>query len=53
VCLGFFLLLSVVGLVSLYTFAERFEDAPTAGGNIVDTRHAAKPKTAAYRKPVE
>ena len=47
------LLLSVVGLVSLCTFAERFEYAPTAGGNIVDTRHAAKPETVAYRRPVE
>jgi succinate dehydrogenase / fumarate reductase, cytochrome b subunit len=34
-CLGFFLLLSVVGLASLYTFRTRFQQS-TAGGNIVD-----------------
>jgi succinate dehydrogenase / fumarate reductase, cytochrome b subunit len=37
VCLGFFLLLSVVGLASLYTFRTRFQQ-PTAGGNIVNAR---------------
>ena len=36
-CLAFFLLLSVVGLVSLYTFAARFQDASGAGPTIVDT----------------
>jgi succinate dehydrogenase / fumarate reductase, cytochrome b subunit len=35
-CLAFFLLLSVVGLASLYTFRTRFQQ-PTAGGNIVDS----------------
>ncbi|MGC2197854.1 MAG: succinate dehydrogenase [Terriglobales bacterium] len=35
-CLGFFLLLSVVGLASLYTFRTRFQQS-TAGGNIVDS----------------
>lgn len=39
VCLAFFLLMSVVGLVSLYTFRERFQQ-PTSGGNIVDSSHA-------------
>jgi succinate dehydrogenase / fumarate reductase, cytochrome b subunit len=29
VCLAFFVLLSVVGLVSLYTFRERFQEAPS------------------------
>ena len=52
VCLGLFLLMSVVGLVSLYTFSERFPDAPTSGGTVVDTSHAAKPETATYGKPV-
>ena len=40
VCLAFFLLLTVVGLTSLYTFRERFQDVPGASGNIVDSRHA-------------
>jgi succinate dehydrogenase / fumarate reductase, cytochrome b subunit len=35
-CLALFLLLSVVGLASLYTFRTRFQQ-PTAGGNIVDS----------------
>jgi succinate dehydrogenase / fumarate reductase cytochrome b subunit len=35
-CLAFFLLLSLVGLASLYTFRTRFQQ-PTAGGNIVDS----------------
>jgi succinate dehydrogenase / fumarate reductase, cytochrome b subunit len=40
-CLAFFLLLSVVGLVSLYTFAARFQDASGAGQTIVDTSRSA------------
>jgi succinate dehydrogenase / fumarate reductase cytochrome b subunit len=40
-CLAFFMLLSVVGLVSLYTFRERFQESPGPATNIVDTRHAA------------
>ena len=39
-CLAFFLLMSVVGLVSLYTFRARFPQANSSGGNIVDTRPA-------------
>jgi succinate dehydrogenase / fumarate reductase cytochrome b subunit len=39
-CLAFFLLLTVVGLTSLYTFHSRFQDAPGVNGNIVDTSHA-------------
>ena len=39
-CLAFFLLLTVVGLTSLYTFHSRFQDVPGVNGNIVDTRHA-------------
>ena len=38
VCLAFFLLLSVVGLVSLYTFRSRFQQ-PIPEGNIVHLRH--------------
>ncbi len=39
-CLAFFLLLSVVGLTSLYTFRARFQEAPGASGNIVNSTHA-------------
>jgi succinate dehydrogenase / fumarate reductase, cytochrome b subunit len=42
-CLAFFLLLTVVGLTSLYTFHSRFQDAPGVNGNIVDIRHATTP----------
>jgi len=42
-CLGFFLLMTAVGLVSLYTFSQRFQDAPTA----VESSHA----TVTYGKP--
>ncbi len=38
VCLAFFLLLSVVGLVSLYTFRTRFQQT-NSGGNIVKLKH--------------
>ena len=37
-CLAFFLLMSVVGLVSLYTFRARFPQSTSSGGTIVDTR---------------
>ena len=37
-CLAFFVLLSVVGLASLYTFEARFQEAP-AGGTMVDLSH--------------
>ena len=40
VCLAFFLLLSVVGLVSLYTFRARFQQ-PGAEANIVNSTHNA------------
>ena len=40
VCLAFFGLMTLVGLISLYTFAARFPDAPTANQNIVDSSHA-------------
>jgi succinate dehydrogenase / fumarate reductase cytochrome b subunit len=49
VCLAFFLLLSTVGLVSLYTFHSRFPEAPSANSNIVDSRHAS----ANIGKPVQ
>jgi len=48
-CLAFFLLLSTVGLVSLYTFRTRFQDAPAAGPAMVDTSHAS----ANFGKPVQ
>jgi succinate dehydrogenase / fumarate reductase, cytochrome b subunit len=38
VCLAFFLLLSVVGLASLYTFRTRFQQ-PSSEGNIVNSGH--------------
>ena len=38
VCLAFFLLLSVVGLVSLYTFRTRFQQT-NSEGNIVKLKH--------------
>jgi succinate dehydrogenase / fumarate reductase cytochrome b subunit len=44
ICLAFFLLLSVVGLVSLYTFSQRFQDAGS-GSNIVNRNSA--PSTSA------
>jgi len=37
-CLAFFLLMSVVGLASLYTFRARFPQPTSSGGNIVDAR---------------
>lgn len=37
VCLAFFVLLSVVGLVSLYTFRARFPQATRSGTNIVQS----------------
>jgi succinate dehydrogenase / fumarate reductase cytochrome b subunit len=37
-CMAFFLLLTVVGLASLYTFRNRFQQ-PVSGGNIVDAGH--------------
>lgn len=46
-CLAFFLLLSVVGMVSLYTFRNRFQDIP-AGTTMVDSGH----RTSA-RRPVQ
>ena len=41
VCLAFFLLMSVVGLVSLYTFRARFQQPTSNNGNIVDSRYGA------------
>jgi len=48
VCLGLFLLMSTVGLVSLYTFAERFPQAPGAG-----TIVHVNPATATDGRPVK
>jgi succinate dehydrogenase / fumarate reductase cytochrome b subunit len=44
VCIAFFLLMSIVGLVSLYTFSQRFPDAPGA----VELDHAST-----YGRPVQ
>ena len=49
VCLGLFVLMSGVGLVSLYTLRERFPQQPAAGGTVVDTSHT----TGTYGKPVD
>ncbi len=40
-CLAFFVLLSVVGLASLYTFRSRFQEAP-ADGNMTYLQHGAE-----------
>ncbi|HXM66853.1 MAG TPA: hypothetical protein VN911_08990 [Candidatus Acidoferrum sp.] len=49
VCLGLFAVMTLVGLVSLYTFRARFQQQPGASGTVVDTSHAGKP----YGRPVE
>ncbi len=49
VCLGLFVVLSAVGLASLYTFRERFPQQPAAGGTVVDTSHGS----GTYGKPVD
>jgi succinate dehydrogenase / fumarate reductase cytochrome b subunit len=49
VCLAFFMLLSVVGLVSLYTFRERVQEPPTGTMTLTITDHPA----AALGKPVQ
>jgi len=48
-CLAFFMLLSVVGLVSLYTFRERVQEPPTGTMTLTITDHPA----AAHGKPVQ
>jgi len=40
-CLAFFVLLGVVGLVSLYTFRSRFQEAP-ADGNVTSLQHSSE-----------
>ena len=49
ICLVFFMLLSVVGLVSLYSFRERFQEPAVPGANIVETR----PATATNGRPAQ
>jgi len=49
ICLVFFMLLSVVGLVSLYSFRERFQEPAVPGANIVQTR----PATATKGRPAQ
>ena len=44
VCLGLFALMTIVGLVSLYTFRARFPQQPGAGGTVVESSHAPKPQ---------
>ena len=39
-CLAFFVLMSVVGMTSLYTFRERFQEPP-ASGNIATSTHSS------------
>jgi succinate dehydrogenase / fumarate reductase cytochrome b subunit len=41
VCLAFFMLLSVVGLISLYTFRERFQEPPAGTLTRVISAHPA------------
>ena len=48
-CLAFFMLLTVVGLVSLYTFRERVQEPPTGTMTLTITDHPA----AAHGKPVQ
>ena len=40
-CLAFFVLLTVVGLASLYTFRSRFQEAP-ADGNMTSLQHSSE-----------
>jgi succinate dehydrogenase / fumarate reductase cytochrome b subunit len=49
ICLAFFLLLSVVGLVSLYTFSQRFQDVGS-GSNIVNRNSAPSTSAENYEK---
>ena len=48
-CLALFFLMSIVGLISLYTFHSRFPEAPAANSTIVDSSRA----TANVGKPVQ
>lgn len=48
-CVGFFFLLTVVGLVSLYTFRERFQEQPTGTMTITITDRP----TATQGRPVQ
>jgi succinate dehydrogenase / fumarate reductase cytochrome b subunit len=53
VCLGLFAVMTIVGLVSLYTFRERFpQPTPDPGSSAMQTTHATSPNTA-NGKPVE
>jgi succinate dehydrogenase cytochrome b subunit len=54
VCMGFFVLISMVGLVSLYTFRVRFPPSPAEPGtSAMQSSRAAKPETPTYGKPVQ
>ena len=52
-CLALFVLMSTVGLVSLYTFRARFQDVPTAGSTIVNTNQAHPTAATTYGRPVQ
>jgi succinate dehydrogenase / fumarate reductase, cytochrome b subunit len=43
-CMIFFVVLSVVGLASIYTFRARFQDAARSGTNIVQSNTASSPR---------
>jgi succinate dehydrogenase / fumarate reductase cytochrome b subunit len=54
VCMGFFVLISMVGLVSLYTFRVRFPQSPAEPGtSATQSSRARKPETPTYGKPVQ
>ena len=54
VCMGVFVLMSMVGLVSLYTFRVRFPQSPAEPGtSAMQSSRAAKPETPTYGKPVQ
>jgi succinate dehydrogenase / fumarate reductase cytochrome b subunit len=54
VCLGLFAVMTIVGLVSLYTFRERFpQPTPDPGSSAMQTTHATSPNTGTNGKPVE
>jgi succinate dehydrogenase / fumarate reductase cytochrome b subunit len=53
VCMGFFALMTLVGLVSLYTFRARFPQTPAEPGTSARQGHASSRGTASSGKPVE
>ena len=52
--MGVFVLMSMVGLVSLYTFRVRFLQSPAEPGtSAMQSSRAAKTETPTYGKPVQ